>query len=254
MSDLQDAIDGKVPEVANPVITEEVAEALKAEPAVEEESTPTVEVAEEDQKVEEVAKVDDVPEIAAFKAKAIDETQKRQALASQLEQANARLAALEEPAEKVNFWDNPDEAIGGVEASTDRKIQVAKTDMSVMMMRSIKPDYDEKEAVFVDLVMKNPALAAQMNQSVNPAEFAYSYAKNYMDMQEIGDIDAFKADIEAKAYAKAKAEFEGGKKAEIEAAIKTRSELPGSLSNERAAGGNQNAVYTTPTLETIIGN
>ncbi len=252
MSDLEAAINGEVQaeEPANPVLTEQVAEDLKAsvEPAGEEESTPPVE-AEDKQESQPAESVED----KAFKAKALDETKKRQALQAELNQTKQQLSKARQPTDKPGFWEDPDGAIGNLSVDVDNRISQAVTNMSVAMMKSMHPDYDEKESVFIDMVSQNPALATQMNQSINPAEFAYNTAKNHLEMQEIGDIDSFKADLIAQGYAKAKAELEGEKNAEIKKAIETRSELPGSLSNERAAGGNKSLPYTPTELDSIIG-
>ncbi len=248
MSDLEAAINGEVQteEPANPVLTEQVAEDLKAsaEPAGEEDSTPPVE-AEDKQESQPAESVED----KAFKAKALDETKKRQALQAELNQTKQQLSEARQPTDKPDFWADPDGAIGNLSVDVDNRISQAVTNMSVAMMKSMHSDYDEKESVFIDMVSQNPALATQMNQSINPAEFAYNTAKSHIELQEIGDIDSYKAKIRAEL----KLEMEGEKNAEIKKAIETRSELPGSLSSERAAGGNKSLPYTPTALDSIIG-
>ena len=250
MRDLEDVLNGteesEPVEPVETVLTETATDDLKAEPeeapAVEEEATPTVAETEIDQGSNEVA---------AFKAKAIDETSKRQAMAADNEALRQQLQALQQPQQpKADFWDNPDNALDGMTKNFDEKIRQVEVNTTARIMRSMHDDYTEMETLFIDLGQKSPVLFNQMNQSDNPAKFAYDYAKNHTEMESIGDP----ADYKARIRAEVEAEYAVKTKSDIEAAIKTRSDLPGSLSNERASGGNTNPTQARPQLEGLIGN
>ena len=244
MSDLDDVLNGVETEEAlepvEPVLTETATDDLQVEavePAAEEVSTTAV---------EETKAIEEPSELTGLKAGITAERHKRQDLERQLQQMQQQQQAA---APKPDFWENPEGAIGNIQASVDEKIRRATTNMSVNMMRDAHTDYDEKESLFIELGQQNPALFNQMNQSSNPAHFAYNYATKHAEMQAIGDPTEYRAKIRAEV----EAEFRTGKAAEIEAAIKTRSDLPGSLSNERASGGNTNPIQKAATAEELYG-
>jgi len=56
-----------------------------------------------------------------------------------------------------------------------------------------------------------------------------------------------------KLRAELRAEIEAEKNSEIEKKIRQASELPGSLANDRAAGGNTSVATASPDLEKLIG-
>jgi len=156
MSDLEQALNGTVEEV------EEVApEAEAVVEAVAEEETEVAETTGE-----EVTAPPADNEVAAFKAKAIDETRKRQELQQQLDAINSQREAQPKP----DFWENPDEVISQITKDFDSRLQAQSTNLSVEMMRSMHTDYDEKETLFVDMAHQNPTLIMQMNQSGNPCQ------------------------------------------------------------------------------------
>jgi len=232
MSDLEQALNGKVPEEVKPVETEVTTE-VKAE---SEEAKPTVE--------EPASPTEDNDQVAAFKAKAIDETRKRQELEQQVAALQQQQA---QPREKPDFWENPEEVISQVTQQFDSRLQQTTTAMSVEVMRSLHNDYDEMETLFIDQANENPALVMQMNQSGNPAKFAYDYAKGQRQVAEMQDPN-----YREKLKAELKAELEAEKASEIEKEIAKRSELPGSLANDRSVGGTT-AATARPELENLIG-
>jgi hypothetical protein len=68
-------------------------------------------------------------------------------------------------------------------------------------------------------------------------------------MREFGSIDTFEEKIRADEREKARKEIV----AEYEKKLGTLSDLPGSLSNTRAAGGNSSPPVTNEALEDILG-
>jgi len=234
MSDLEQALNGTVEEV------EEVApEAEAVVEAVAEEETEVAETTGE-----EVTAPPADNEVAAFKAKAIDETRKRQELQQQLDAINSQREAQPKP----DFWENPDEVISQITKDFDSRLQAQSTNLSVEMMRSLHTDYDEKETLFVDMAHQNPTLIMQMNQSGNPAKFAYDYVNSQQRLAEMQDPN-----YRDKLRAELRAEIEAEKNSEIEKKIRQASELPGSLANDRAAGGNTSVATASPDLEKLIG-
>ena len=234
MSDLEQALNGTVEEV------EEVApEAEAVVEAVAEEETEVAETTGE-----EVTAPPADNEVAAFKAKAIDETRKRQELQQQLDAINSQREAQPKP----DFWENPDEVISQITKDFDSRLQAQSTNLSVEMMRSMHTDYDEKETLFVDMAHQNPTLIMQMNQSGNPAKFAYDHVNSQQRLAEMQDPN-----YRDKLRAELRAEIEAEKNSEIEKKILQASELPGSLANDRAAGGNTSVATASPDLEKLIG-
>ena len=237
MSDLEAVLNGEQPvydeappEVQEPEQVEAVAEAEPEPTGEEETSTPEVE-----------AQPDPV---AGLKAGITAERHKRQEAelrAKRLEQQVSQQQA------KPDFWENPEGVLNGIAQGFQSQIQQVQTNMSVELMRTTHEDYDSMEASFIDMAQNNPALIQQMNQSGNPAKFAYDYAKAQHEINEMRDPS-----YKDKLRAEIRAELEAEHRKELEAEIQKRSTLPGTLSNDRAAGGNAAQPYSSPSLDSIL--
>jgi len=120
-----------------------------------------------------------------------------------------------------------------------------------VIARSKYPDFDEKIAVFGEVLQQNPVLHAQWLQSPDPAEFAYRAGKNHKELQEAGDIDSLRAKIEKETRIKIEAEM----KAKAEELEKERAKIPPSLSDVRGATTQATRpVWNGPTpLNDILG-
>lgn len=220
---------------------------------------------EEAAAVQEVSKMPEAPvtppvvemtaKEKAFLAQATDERRKRQEL-------EAKLKALETPkaAETPeDFWKDPQAALKASEQRTQEMIVNTRLQTVEALARSRLPDFDEKIAGFKEyLDGQIPAVAQSIAQrwltSQDPAQFAYDFAKTQADLKEMGDMPAYKAKIEADAYAKGKAAAEAEFKAKAEKAAADRAAIPGSLSNARGSNPVTPVWGGPPSLEDILSN
>ena len=85
-------------------------------------------------------------------------------------------------------------------------------------------------------------------QAPDPAEFAYRTGKNYMELQQAGNIDALRAKIESEVRMKLEAEM----KAKDEARKAELAAIPPSLSNAQSAPGNKAVWGGPPSLDNIL--
>ncbi len=187
-------------------------------------------------------------QVTGLKAGIAAERQKRQDVEARLEQYEQQIQQARANQEKTDFWDNPEQVLNNYARDMQARMQQMQTSMSVEMMRNAHPDYDQTETAFIERAKANPALITEMNQSGNPAKFAYEHEKTQQQIQEFSNPEEYKAKIRAEVMN----EMEAEKKAGIETAIKQQ--LPGTLSTERAAGGN--TVQPIPAyepLENLVG-
>lgn len=219
----------------------EVKEEVKAEPKPEIKAEPKIEPTKP---LEEYS----AREKAAF-AKAADETRKRQALERQL-------AELKQKETEKPFFEDPEGALARQKQDFENKLTFAslstKVQTSESIARSRYPDYDEKFAVFSQMVNDAPHLAEQAFQASDPAEFAYKTAKMQKDLQDAGGIEQMRAKVEAEMKAKIKAELETEWKKREEELKKQRDELPGSLTDIPSKGANRPVWSGPPSLDDIL--
>ena len=228
--------ESEVAQEAPPVETAQEQEAQADAVTGEQEATPPV--AEEKPKAEEKTG-DFVPKEAV-----IDERRKRQALEDQLKAMQAEIERIRNPQtekpKRPDLFEDPDGALSYMEQTFEQKMSQRLADMSVAFAKSQLPDYDEKEAVFVDLVRSDQTgqLLSQLRQAANPAMFAYETAKKVMQFQEMQDVDSYRAKIEAEVRAKIMAEM--GKEAKPEAQRNDKGQfISPSLATARAAAPNK---------------
>lgn len=190
-------------------------------------------------------------ERAAFAA-AADERRKRQELERRLE---ALERSQQKPAEpKKAFWDDPEGALKANEQSL-REVQVqTRLQTSEIIARSKYQDFDEKIAVFAEMVEKNPALGAQFVQQAHPAEYAYQAAKNHQEMQQAGGLEGLRKKIEEETAARVRAEVEAEYRKREEEAARQRAAIPPSLSDVRGGTGTRAAPVWggPPSLEEVL--
>jgi len=85
--------------------------------------------------------------------------------------------------------------------TSDVDLSQFRRETSAMVMRSLKPDYDEKAVIFTELAKDNPRLAEECNASPNPALFAYEKAQEHLEIQDLKklkDSDEYKQFLELK--------------------------------------------------------
>jgi len=224
--------------------------ASNAEVEQPDESEETIEATGEET-TEEVADTSPVSEESKV------EDDKVSAMAAELARIRAKNRELEErmshkaeePAERPDFFDDPDAALQTMEQRMEQKIARARIDWSEQSARQRYQDFDDKIGVFTEMANENPMLWQQMAASPDPADFAYKQANQVQKMREFGSIDKFEEKIRADERAKA----EKAAMAKYEAKLKELSGLPGSLSDTRAAGGNSSPPVTNEALEDILG-
>lgn len=187
-------------------------------------------------------------ERAAFAA-AADERRKRQEL-------EARLKAYEaqKPAEPPKpFWQDPEGALKRQQEETQAAVLGVRLSTAETIARSRHPDFDDKIGVFKEMAMRQPFLAQQMLSAPDPAEFAYGMAKNQMELEQVGGLDAMRKKIEEETTAKVRAQLEAEFKAKAETEAATRAALPGSLSGVRGTVQNKSVWSGPPSMDDILG-
>lgn len=180
----------------------------------------------------------------AFMAAARDERQKRQELERRLnEMEQAQKAPPKE------FWEAPEEKLKEFEDRIQHGMLKSKIDMAESIARSRHQDFDEKVNVFAELLQNTPGLHEQWLSALDPAEFAYKAAENYINYTQAGSIDNVRAKIEAEVRAKVEAEYKA-KELERE---KKLSSIPNSLSNANGSGSSATPAWTGPaSLESLL--
>ena len=244
MSDLEAVLNGE-PYQPEPAPEPEVP--VEAEAAADEQIQPEVaELTGEEETSTPEAKTENPVEeglMAGIKA----ERQKRQEEQLRNKQLQEQLQALQQQQPKPDFWENPEGILQGMQQQFQAQIHKTQTDMSVELMRSLHDDYDDKEAKFIDMAQSNPMLIHQMNQSSNPAKFAYDYVNQQEKLAQMQDPS-----YEEKLRAEIKAELQAEMQGKVDAELSKRSSLPGTLTNDRAAGGNKPMPYQSPALTSIL--
>lgn len=201
----------------------EVTELPAAEVAKEVETAVVPEV-EKKVEVAAIPTVEDLQkEIVAFKAKALDETSKRQALEQSIAAQNKK------PVEAAEFdWDNPQKSVDAAVNVVRQEAQTDRLDMSEAHAKSRHEDYDEKYEVFVAMATENPAILQQMLSQVDPAEYAYNLAAQRIFSDEVGkDPETYEAKLKAKHFL----EFETAAKTKTDGRQEIVNNLPPSAKN-----------------------
>lgn len=188
-------------------------------------------------------------EYTALKA----ERQKRQELERRLEQMERSLRQPAPPPQQqaVDFWDDPQSFMDQRMTQLGEELfqrfeqrQVAqRIDQSEAAAKAKYADYDEALMAFEQAVHANPRLAAEMAQSPDPGEFAYSRGKTAVTLNQVGSLDALKAQL--------RAEWE----AEVKAAVPTlKPNLPSTTAADGSVGGRSGPEWSGPKpLAQILG-
>lgn len=179
------------------------------------------------------------PKEDAYKTAMLEERRKRQELEARL-RAREEAKSLPEP---PPFWDDPDKSI---EARLDRMRHELQSDYLNRYYNALESaararhqDYDEVRDVFVEKARDNPALAAQLNNHPDPAEFAYQQGKLLRELSTVNnDIDAYRKRIEDEVRAKLAAEMQ-------------RPSVPKSLNSEPSSP-TQTGTWSPASLESLM--
>lgn len=185
----------------------------------------------------------------AFLKTAQEERQKRQELERRL--AELEKAKPKEEGEKKTFWDDPEGHLKAHEDKLAARERNLTLNVSERLARSKYQDFDEKVAVFAEILQTpaGPGVHAQFLAAPDPAEFAYRLGKQTKELREAGSIDDLKAKLEKELRVKLEAEYKV-KQDELE---KQRKELPSSLSDVKGATKQSKVVWNgPPPLEDIL--
>lgn len=181
----------------------------------------------------------------AFLARAIDETNKRQALEARIKELEGKVT----PEQPKQFWDDPEAKLNEFEQRIQGVAVNTRLNTAEMIARSKHTDFEEKAAVFAQICQSTPGVWEKALQSPDPAEFAYTIGKNYMDLQQAGNLDNLKAKIEKEVRVRLEAEMK--EKADKDA--KDRADLPETLSDAHSVQ-HKRATWSGPTpLDSILG-
>lgn len=262
----RDAREDGAGRVRDPETGQYVAKPKEAEPApskvaakVEKAATATPSTPPEAPKVESTAAAATpvpppaqqqlTPQERAFLAAAQDERNKRQEL-------ERRIAAMEAAAPKQpekNFWDDPEAALKQTQAQIQQAVVNTRLNTSEMIARAAHPDFDEKVAVFAEIVQSAPHIAQHVLNQASPAEAVYAIAKNHMALRDAGGVEQLLAKREAEVSARVRAEVEAELREKDAEVARLRDTLPGSLTNARGTSV-QRKVWNGPTsLDDILG-
>ncbi len=237
---MDEFLEGQQPETTEEVNEEEPEQ---VETKGEEETEPPA--VEEEPKTETVQP--SYEEIAAranaFQRKAEDEVRKRQAIEQQMQRP---------PEETPDFWENPEGVIKNqvdqVRQEIGQEFQTRLLNMSESSAKARHDDYDEKFHIFSQMVQRDPSVYQQMLQQPDPAEYVYSTAKRLMDIQSIGDVDAFKE----KTRSEIRAEIEAEVKAEYEQKLTQANNLPQSFSEKGSKNAPKGEFAGPTSMESIL--
>lgn len=187
----------------------------------------------------------------AFLRAAQEERGKRQ----ELERRLAAMEAAKGPAEPAKtFWDDPEAALKAHEDRIRQEATNARLGMAEFTARQRHPDFDEKVAKFAEIIQGTPGLHQQWLASPDPAEFAYTIAKNHMELQQVGSMEEMRAKIERETEARVRTKIEAELKAKADIMARDRAAIPPSLSDARSSGPANRPVWNGPTpLDSILG-
>jgi hypothetical protein len=183
---------------------------------------------------EEKTETKEAWEYAAYK----DEKSKRQEYARENEELKAQLAKLQprqEPEKAPDPVDDPEGFAAYIQRQADELAESRMLHFTENHMRKTHDDYDEKKAVFIELVKENPQLGEKAKATGDPLGFLYDQATKHQQYQEMQDIDGYKAKIRAEIMA----EIEAEKAGETQTIAEKTSNITPSLATATAASANE---------------
>lgn len=172
-----------------------------------------------------------------------EEREKRQRLEAELEALKAQIQAAQQPQEPPapppSVWED-EQAYGShiVTAAVQQANLNAKLDMSEMLTRREKTDFEPMKAKFLQMAEMNPVLAQQALSDPDPWGKAYQIAKNAATMEELGatDLDTLKAQLREQLLAEAAANVP----------ISNNPTIPPSLTTARNVGARSGPGWSGP--------
>ena len=98
--------------------------------------------------------------------------------------------------ERPDPWVDPEGAARYDQMMFQHQLFETRVVTSKELMKSLKPDFDDVEKVFIEAASADPYLEQQLIRHPLPAKFAYEQGRRIMLMKEIGDDpEAYKARV-----------------------------------------------------------
>ncbi len=169
----------------------------------------------------------------------LDERRKRQDLEREVAELRAKLkpdVAPKQPS-RPDIFEDQEGAFRHVESTIEQRLLTDRITLSQELMREKHEDYDEIETEFVGLVAADPSLIQKMSGAALPAKFVVDHVKKHRQMQELQDVDGYKAKLKAEVRAELMAELEAERAADDEADANAtqRKPIPPQLVTRRSA-------------------
>lgn len=132
-----------------------------------------------------------------------DERRKRQELERQIAELTGKATQQTQqpqqqpqPSQQRQFpqrpdpWTDPEGAAAYDQMMFQHQLFETRVITSKELMRTVKPDFDEMEKIFIEAASADPWLEQQLVQHPMPAKFAYEQGRKLKLMREIGDDPA----------------------------------------------------------------
>lgn len=130
-----------------------------------------------------------------------DERRKRQELERQIEQLTKQAPQSQQPQAQPQYqqpadggfpprpdpYEDPHGAIEWDRAVNNYQIFATRVAMSEHLMRSTKPDFDEKIEIFRQAASQSPSLIQELKAHAMPMQYAYELGRRIAGLREIGD-------------------------------------------------------------------
>lgn len=250
-NDLDSFLDGDVVPESEEVVSEEGNEIPTDEP------TPTTEGAEEPKGEEpETAEEPSTPEgkkepDPQQQESEVEKGLKQRAfyLAEQNRQLKEQLQQKEQQDDEQSFLDDPEGFAKRQSESLKQAEQRITLNVSERLARSRYDDFQEKVEVFAEMAQQMPHLHAEMVNAEDPGEYVYRTAERHLQIKELGDPKELREKIRAEERQALQKEFDE----KLDAELKRRQRLPGSIADSRAADTDSTSNVKDDSLDEIIG-
>lgn len=152
-----------------------------------------------------------------------DERRKRQAAEARVQELEQRLAQGQTPQQPQqpaqpqaqpqsqapalpDMFEDPQGYTAALIQQVEQRMLSQKLDTSEAMARQRHADFDEKMQAFRQAIQRRPDLAQQMLGELDPAGFAYKVGSDFLEPNQLGNLDAYKAQIRAEIEAELRAQ------------------------------------------------
>lgn len=187
----------------------------------------------------------------------LDERDKRKAAEAEANALREKLNKQEATEPPPSVFDDEDAAfqqrIEPIVGAFQTELVRSRFELSREMMLMAKDDFTEREGQFLELCRDQPELVTKLQQSSNPARFAYETAVKHEQLRAMDNIDEWRDKERARIRQELEAEMKGGQQqAEAEQQAKRKAASP-SLASERSAGGTTEVITDDEPLDDVLG-